>query len=114
MRTTVFAFSFVVVLGSVGWNCSMAMASNSQPETYGLPPKLSSLTDLQPVARRTDIDSVEKTEILFLWLKEERKQPTPTSKGLGGGDINSSYIQLMFRLKWQSATIMRYSRLPRG
>lgn len=78
----------VIVIGS-----RFSVAASIQPEDYGLPAKLKSLTDLKPVLERKDMTSVQKTDVLVFWLGEERRQPTPSFKGLAGGDINSSYIQ---------------------
>lgn len=82
----------LILVGLESLACSWT-ASGIQPEAYGLPARLSNLTQLQLVTRPVDITPVQKTEVLMAWLMEERRNPTPTSPGLGGGDISSSYIQ---------------------
>ena len=66
---------------------------NAQPEHYGFPPKLTDLTWLGSPIEREDLTPVEKTEILVTWLIRERREPSPTTTGLAGGDITSGYIQ---------------------
>ncbi|MHB1460116.1 MAG: HEAT repeat domain-containing protein [Armatimonadota bacterium] len=64
-----------------------------QPTKPRIPAKLSSLRDLRLVLDRNDLTSAQKTDMLLSWLDKERRQPTPTTTGFGGGDINSGYIQ---------------------
>lgn len=92
MRKVILAISVVVTL--IVAICSCSWALSIKPETYGFPPKLATLSELSPLLQNKKLISVNKTGILIAWLGEERMQPTPTSRGLGGGDINSSYIQL--------------------
>ncbi len=63
------------------------------PETYGLPPKLQGLTDLTPLHERSDLTAQQRTNILIWWLVRERADPSPRTVGLGGGDIDTGYIQ---------------------
>ncbi len=91
MKRTALVLVTIGSLGMLFWAC--AVAWGLEPEVHGLPARLSSLLDLGPVLRRTDLTSVEKTEVLILWLREERAHPSPTTKGIGGGDISSGYIQ---------------------
>lgn len=65
----------------------------AKPEDYGLSGKLTNLTDLGPVLRRPDLTSTQRTEVLVSWLVEERQHPSRVTQGLGGGDIDSGYIQ---------------------
>ena len=69
---------------------SVSMSKNTKP---ALPQRLSSLQDLNPVLDRKDLTSSQKTRILISWLNEERRQPTTSYAGLGGGEVNSGYIQ---------------------
>jgi HEAT repeat protein len=61
---------------------------------YGLPARLQNLTDLQFMTRPSDLSPLQKMEVVLAWLAEERSQPTPTRTGLGGGSIDSDYIQV--------------------
>jgi hypothetical protein len=67
--------------------------ARAQPEAYGLPPRLTSLTDLTAVHERKDLTPAQKTSALVAWLIEEREHPSATRRGLGGGDIDSGYTQ---------------------
>jgi hypothetical protein len=80
------ALMLVRVLGA-------ATALRSSPDTYGLPAKLSDLTDLGLVLRAKNLTSAKATEVLIIWLVRERAEPHPKTTGLGGGDITSGYIQ---------------------
>ncbi len=86
----------------------------AQTGFYGLPAHLRDLTDLllleddpPQAAGATQADGSEvpslppmkrftapqKTEVLLSWLAAERKNPSPTTTGLGGGPIGTDYIQ---------------------
>jgi hypothetical protein len=65
----------------------------AQPESYGLPARLTSLTDLGPVLQRKDLTAAQRTDVLVSWLTRERAHPSGTVRGLGGGDIDSGYLQ---------------------
>lgn len=41
---------------------------------------------------RPELNALQRTEIYLRWLVAERKQPTNTYLGLGGGPIDSSYV----------------------
>jgi len=84
----------VIVAGTEMIACMLCTSVKiSQTAKFGLPVKLGSLLDLRPVLVRNDLTSAQKTGLLLSWLIEERRHPTPTGTGLGGGDINSGYIQ---------------------
>ena len=70
-----------------------ATARQSRPDTYGLPAKLSSLTDLNLILYAKNLTPAKATEVLIIWLVRERAEPHPKTTGLGGGDITSGYIQ---------------------
>jgi hypothetical protein len=65
----------------------------SERGLYGLPARLRSLADLGLVARNRDLTPLQKTEVEIAWLVEERRVASPTTRGLGGGPIDSDYIQ---------------------
>ena len=67
--------------------------SVTSSEAYGLPSKLSSLSDLNLLYEREDLSGPQRVDILARWLAHERANPSPTTTGLGGGDIYSGYIQ---------------------
>jgi len=55
--------------------------------------RLSSLADLAPILEDPAIDSVSKTRRLIAYLKNEMANPRMSTTGLGGGVIDSDYIQ---------------------
>jgi hypothetical protein len=63
-------------------------------EVYGLPAKLSSLGDLGALDQRADLSGPNRVDVLVWWLAQERADPSPTTTGLGGGVIDSGYIQV--------------------
>jgi hypothetical protein len=67
-------------------------AYTTDPSLYGLPRRLASLTDLTPIHERKDLTPRQRTEVLLYWLVEERTDPSPPTRGIGG-DIDSGYIQ---------------------
>ncbi len=86
---------FVVVVASSAVVACLLLTSVTvcQPTKSRLPAKLNSLRDLRMVLDKNGLTSAQKTDLLLLWLSKERRQPTPTTTGLGGGAINSGYIQ---------------------
>lgn len=70
-----------------------AHVPKSTPDTYGLPAKLSDLTDLDLILYAKNLTPAKATEVLIIWLVRERAEPHPKTTGLGGGDITSGYIQ---------------------
>ncbi len=89
------SFHLLVVMTGVALIASLLFTSVtiSQTTKFGLPDKINSLRDIRPVLVRNDITSSQKTDILVAWLIEERRQPTTSYAGLGGGEVNSGYIQ---------------------
>lgn len=79
---------FLAVLMSAVLGACKAAA---QPEQFGLPEKLTTLTVLGDIAQRTDLGPFEYTEILVTWLIREYRDPSPTRKGLGG-PVDSGWI----------------------
>ena len=61
-------------------------------ELHGLPGRLRTLTDLELVPK-APLSDFQKTEVLFTWLVEERREPSPATTGLGGYPIDSDWIQ---------------------
>ena len=61
---------------------------------YQRPARLENLTYLSPGLYNIGLTRPQWTEVLLTWLAEERNNPTPTATGLGGGPIDSSYIQV--------------------
>lgn len=86
------ALSLVTIVGEAPTQVGMAHAQ-AQTGLYGLPTRMRNLTDLTPIIDRQDLTSLQKTEVLLAWLGQERSDPSPTTTGLGGGPIDSSYIQ---------------------
>jgi len=73
------------------------------PEAYGFPQQFRNLTDLGLVIRGNSLDSAQRTDVLTSWLVRERAQPSPTTKGLGGGSIDSGYIQAQILMTLREA-----------
>lgn len=72
----------------------MADSGRADPSDYGLPARLKSLTDLQKIVPQNGLTATQNTEVMLYWLIEERKHPTPTHRGYGGGAISSPYIEV--------------------
>jgi hypothetical protein len=86
----------VVVLGLTLGATSSAQGAKDQEERliHGLPARMRSLTDLTPIGDvNTTLTAFQRTEVLVNWLVEERRTPSPTRTGLGGGPIDTDYIQ---------------------
>lgn len=86
----------VLVLGFTLAANSTTYAAEEQDARliHGLPPRMRSLTDLTPICdAKTTLTSLQRTEVLINWLVEEKRKPSPTSTGLGGGPIDTNYIQ---------------------
>ena len=64
----------------------------AQKTLYGKPVRLNSLADLD-LLDANDLAAPQKTEVLLSWLAAERANPSPTVAGLGGGPIDTDYIQ---------------------
>lgn len=74
----------VVLLGSAAWAQWPA----------GVPEKLRQLKDLKRVVGpESRLSPEQRTLVLLEWLARERRQPSPSTKGLGGFPITSGYIQ---------------------
>jgi hypothetical protein len=86
MRKTLFC-----LLALIGVLLSSGVQAQNSPESFS--PKLRSLTDLTPLLERKDLTALQRSEVLLMWLAEERRQPTKTFMGLGG-EITSGYIQV--------------------
>lgn len=67
--------------------------ADSGETVHGLPSRLVNPCDLTLVLDSKRLASNEKSDVLVAWLVEERAHPSPTTKGLGGGQIDSGYIQ---------------------
>ena len=86
MKATRAAVLCIVVLAS-----HIALAQDKSLETiHGAPTRLSSPDDWSKLRGLTQI---QRVEIMLTWLIEERKNPTPTFAGRGGGPIDSNYQQ---------------------
>lgn len=66
--------------------------SLTSPEAYGLPSQMTRLTDFQRLDQAT-LSKPEQTDVLVWWLAQERANPSLPTTGLGGGRIDSGYIQ---------------------
>lgn len=78
------------------------------PENYGLPKRMRGLTDFQLLYKnRKQRTSLEESKIVLTWMAEERKAPSPTTRGVGGGDITSGYIQaqMMIHLGYDASPL---------
>jgi len=78
-----------LVLAVLSLAGAVAMA---QPERFSLPARLTDLTVLGDLAQRGDLTAPDRTEILVTWYIRELREPTPTTRGLGG-PIDSGWIQ---------------------
>ena len=65
----------------------------TQPADFELPARLRNLTDLALLHAQNRMNQTQKTDVLLVWLREERAHPSLTGKGYGGGEITSDYIQ---------------------
>lgn len=86
----------VVVLGLTLGATSSAQGAKDQEERLinGLPARMRSLTDLTPIGDvNSKLTKLQATEVLVQWLVEEKRIPTPTFRGIGGGPIYTNYIQ---------------------
>jgi hypothetical protein len=82
--------SLVAVYGQSNSDSSeVRTTKNLQKEP--IPEKLRSLTDLQKLG--PPLTLLQRLEWLVRWLAEERRQPSKTTTGIGGGPIDSGYIQ---------------------
>ncbi|MHB1459441.1 MAG: HEAT repeat domain-containing protein [Armatimonadota bacterium] len=88
MKKLVLILAVVVILSI----CILSYASDVKSGKFGYKSRLTDLTDIRPILQNKKITTFDKTNILLLWFDEELRHPSPTSKGLGGGDINSGYI----------------------
>ena len=59
-------------------------------ELFGMPNRLTGSNDWKKLA---PLPLTAQTEVMLAWLVEERREPTPTYKGLGGGPIDTDYTQ---------------------
>lgn len=67
------------------------VAQNKRQETiHGAPTRLSTPNDWTALQ---GLSEVQKAEVLLTWLIEERRKPTETFPGKGGGPIDSNYQQ---------------------
>lgn len=80
------------LLALMGMLFSHTVQAQNVPARFA--PRMQNLTDLTPLLERKDLTPVQRTEILLMWLAEERRKPSETRTGLGGGDIDSGYIQI--------------------
>ena len=84
----------IVALSSAVFAAGAALAQDQSQETiHGLPAKIRGLADLSLIDQAKDLEAVQKTEVLLTWFVQERRRPTPTSQGAGGGPVDSYYIQ---------------------
>lgn len=67
--------------------------SAASPSQYGLPDRLPDLTKLYLVSPGSGLSGEARVNTLLFWLAEERHHPSPTVRGTGGGDVDSSWIQ---------------------
>lgn len=96
MSSSIFLVVVAVLLGNGSATESdiAPRKAQRQPATvHGLPTKIKGLSDLYLLDQAKDLKAVQKTEVLLTWFVEERRRPTPTSTGLGGGPVDSNYIQ---------------------
>lgn len=63
------------------------------PDTYGLLSRMPDLTWLDMRKTASELTSVQRTEVLVIWLIDERRHPRTRETGLGGGEITSGYIR---------------------
>ena len=60
---------------------------------YGLPARMRSLTDFDYILFNNPLTSLQTLEVVLQWFEGERREPSAPSLGLGGGIIDSGYIQ---------------------
>jgi len=83
-RGAVTILAAAVLLGSAAW-------AQWPP---GMPERLRQLQDLKRVVGpESRLSPEQRTLVLLGWLARERRQPSPSTKGLGGFPITSGYIQ---------------------
>ncbi len=95
MSSSVLAFLGVAIALACAAPASVPAVSAERfgnPLVYGLRPRLTSLTDLNPLLNAGTLSMAQRTEVLVAWLAQERRCPSPVNLGLGG-DIDSGYIQ---------------------
>ena len=92
MRKFVIFLCFTTLL----WLLNGAIADELSVLPSQVPQTFRSLSDLGLLEQGKDLTNEQKTEILLKWYRQELEHPSPTVKGLGGGDITSGYIQVQF------------------
>ena len=84
--------------------CQPVVAQDEQNKgLYGAPARLSTPDDWQKLAKLTKLTKLQVTEVILSWLIEERKSPSPTITGMGGGPIDSDYTQAQIIHSFASA-----------
>ncbi|MFY9234877.1 MAG: HEAT repeat domain-containing protein [Fimbriimonadaceae bacterium] len=86
--TLLAAAILAIVYGQGG--ASRQDSKSGTPPAPQIPQRLTSLTDLQLLR---DMTLLSRLEWYVQWLAEEKRLPSKTTTGIGGGAIDSGYIQ---------------------
>jgi hypothetical protein len=78
--------ALIVALGEVGLGNDAPQNASVQ----GAPQRLTGPASWQAIER---LEPTERTEVMLIWLVEERREPTQPSKGLSGAPIDTLYTQ---------------------